>query len=310
MADYSYGFVPVWRLAAPHLGPPHPNLPTAPPPPHSSNVQAAAAGAINNLLCLPKFIASHLRATSPSSDDTSPLLSSNDTEDNPPAPPPKDVTAPTPTSNPYTWVVPESSPILASFLALVYPRGTFALSHIEALPTLEVTGRVIRAAMGYQSSKALNIARDRLAAFIHGQPVETYATACFFKFTDLARLASGRAITVTSEQWSAESKNLMGRTGLKNLSDLREKRLAGLRGILNGHPEADGHSADCIRRNMMEQVWFDKVEQVKKGLVPESELLELLEVDLRGGHCGDCLVLLGQTIQRSILAARELPRTI
>lgn len=284
-------------------------MPSAPPASQSANVQAAAAGAIHNLFCLPKFITSHLRGATSSADDTSPLLSSNN-DDDPPAPPPKDVTAPTPTTNPYTWVVPESSPILASFLALIYPRGTFSTSHADALPTLEVTGRVIRAAMGYQSSKALNIARDRLAAFMNEQPVETYATASFFKFTDLARLASTRAVTVPVEQWTSETKHLMGRAGLKNLTDLREIRLAGLRGILNGRVEVDGHSERCIRRDMMEQVWLNKVEGLKKTLEPSSELLELLEVDLRGGHCGDCLVLLGQTIQRSILAARELPRTI
>lgn len=328
-SDSSYGFVPVWRLSAPHVGPPHPNLPSFAPQQSTVN---EAAGAINGLFCLPKFITSHLRGASPlapapphrHAPDTVPLLSSecvtradHDGEgldsvpyDRPPPPPPKDITAPTPTTSPYTWAVPEHSSVLASFLSLIYPRGTFAVPAEESMPTLDVTSRVIRAAMGYQSSKALSLARDRLHAFATLQPIETYALAYFFKFTDLARLASPMAIAIHPDAWSSESKGLMGKSGVRDLLRLRESRLAGLRGVLNAPMEVDPHSEHCVRRAMIQEVWEKKVAAVKDGLQPQSDLLELLEVDLRGGHCGDCLVLLGATIQRCLLAARDLPKTI
>jgi len=135
--------------------------------------------------------------------------------------------------------------------------------------------------------------------------------ACFFKFTDLARIASQHAIAVHPDEWSKEAKSTMGRTGLKHLLQLREIRMAGLRGILNGHVESDEHhSSACVRRGMIELLWRQRADQVKEHLEANSELLELLEIDLRGGHCGDCLVNLGTTIQRCILAARDLPKTI
>ena len=321
--------MPVWRLAAPHIGPPHSNLPSTPPQQHTVNT---AAGALNNLLCLPKSITSHLRAASPSAPaptqqarpDTISLLSTHghstcsdvddsmesDSYDRPPPLPPKDVTAPTPTTSPYTWAVPEHSSILASFLSLIYPRGTFAITVEDSMPTLDVTSRVIRAAMGYQSSKAVSLARNRLYAFAAAEPVETYAMACFFKFRDLARLTSQAAIALHPEAWSSETKALMGKSGARDLMQLRESRMAGLRGILNGPMESDAHSGTCMRKAMIQELWDRKVAAMKEDLQPQSDLLELLEVDLRGGHCGDCLVLLGSTIQRCLLAAQDLPKSI
>jgi hypothetical protein len=57
-------------------------------------------------------------------------------------------------------------------------------------------------------------------------------------------------------------------------------------------------------------MWARTVEVVKAGLGAESELLELLQVDLRGGYCGDCMVVLGRTIQRCLVDARALPTSI
>jgi hypothetical protein len=166
--------------------------------------------------------------------------------------------------------------------------------------------------MGYQSSKALNTARDRLHDFIPVDPVGVYSMACFFKFTDLARLASEHAVRVHPESWSKEARVSMGKHGMKQLLTLREMRTAGLRGILNGQVEKDGHSETCVRRGMIEQLWRTRADEVKAGVVGDAggDLMELLEIDLRGGHCGDCLVNLGTTIQRCLLAARDLPKTI
>ena len=294
----SYGFVPVWRLNGDH--------PTTIPNPHAEARQPPS-GALNHLLCLPKLLASHLRSSSSASAQPPPF------DEIPPALPPKDnicVTAPTPTSSPYTWAVPETSAVLEAFLSLIYPCGTFT-SHPETpLSSLELTGRVVRAALGYQSAKALNIARDHMHGFVDAQPVEVYAMAAFFKFTDLARLASTRAIGVTSAQWGEDSRVLMGRSGAAKLEELQATRLAGLREILERPLEVDGHSSTCVRRGMMEDVWTRKEREVLESLSPSSELLELLAIDLRGGHCGDCLVQLGQTIQRCLYQARELPRSI
>ena len=206
--------------------------------------------------------------------------------------------------------MPEPAPILAALLCLLYPRGTFSTSPTDALPSLEITSRDIRAAMGYQSAKALNIARDRLHHFVNTRPVETYAMACFFKFTDLARLASATAIAVDPGQWTDEVRLTMGKTGARHLANLREMRFAGLRGILNRSMESDDHSALCVRRGMVEKLWRERADEVKAGLEPTSELVELLSIDLRGGHCGECLVNLGTTIQRCIVSARDLPKTI
>ena len=237
------------------------------------------------------------------------------TFDDRPVPPPKDsptVTAPTPTTTPYTWVVPETAPVLEAYLSLIYPRGTFTSSPEALLISLELTSRVIRAALGYQSAKALTLARDRLGDFIDSSPVDVYAMASFFKFTDLAKLASHRALRVPISSWtdSAAAGLLMSKTAWSRLEELRKTRMAGLQGILGRELEVDEHSAGCVRRGMIDEVWKRKVEQVQSALAPDSELIELLNIDLRGGHCGDCLVQLGKTIQSCLYEARELPRSI
>ncbi|KAK4686334.1 hypothetical protein P7C73_g3787, partial [Tremellales sp. Uapishka_1] len=290
-----YGFVPVWRLN----GSTSASASSPPLAPHST---------LNNLLCLPKMFAHHLSRASAASSTPQPLAP----EQGPPVPPKDVVSAPTPTTSPFIWVVPETSTILEAFLSLIYPRGTLSDSPepVSRLCTLDLTGRVIRAALGYQSTKAINVARDHLISFIEHQPVEVYAMASFFKFTDLAKLASGYALRVSSASWPIDSKLLMGKTATSRLQRLQEARIDGLNGILSKPVEVDTHSEMCVRRSMMEQVWEQKKRSLGQTLQPDSELVELLDIDLRGGHCGECLVLLASTLQRCLYEARELPRTI
>lgn len=325
--------MPIWRLnaasASTSTRPPVPtatsdlgiHVPTsrAPDGPSGSN----AINPLNSLLCLPKFLTSQLRAAAGAS--TTPCSSAaadaadvfrtpppafEDVVAAAPPPPPKDVTAPTPTVNPYTWAVPESSRVLEAFLSLIYPRGTFTRSPDSLLVDLETTARVARAAMGYQSQKALGLARDKMYSWINDDPVGVYAMAVYFRFTDLARLASTNAIRVPREEWPNGDKILMGRHGRAALQSLQQERNEGLRAILEKPMESDEHSATCVRRAMIEELWSRKRRDVEAGLRCESELLELLEVDLRGGHCGDCLVLLGKTIQRCLYEAKDLPRSV
>lgn len=141
------------------------------------------------------------------------------------------------------------------------------------------------------------------------KPIDTYAMACFFKFTDLAKMASTHAMTIPPNEWSTESRSLMGRSGVRALEGLQNARMEGLRAILSKEVKEDEHSGECVRTGMMKNVWDLKRGEVMANLKLGSELLELLEVDLRGGHCGDCLVLLGATIQESIYQARDLPKS-
>ncbi|WVQ98848.1 hypothetical protein IAU59_005979 [Kwoniella sp. CBS 9459] len=340
-----YGFVPVWRLNA--AGPStHPHSLSTPihqghpegeyqcqasaQAPAQIQAQCAAArpnttstaSSLNNLLCLPKILAStlsrappahvHHRADAPAAPAT-PVPSYDEVA--PPPPPPKDiVTAPTPTSSPYTWAVPETSHILAAFLSIIYPRGCITSHPNDMLSSLEITGRVVRAALGYQSAKALTVARDRLGVWTESHPVETYAMASFFKFTDLAKLASMRALAIPSAQWPEDAKVLMGRSATAKLVQLQSSRLDGLRTILmtNGL-EQDAHSEGCAYSALTGAVWERMTTELMGRIRPESELFELLEVELGSGGtggCGECLVLLGKSIQRCLYEARALPTTI
>lgn len=305
----------------------------APAAPRDTTVTTA----LSSLRSLPKIIASTIWVASPTSPtccnaasgspststrSSSASLPERDTLPPPPsfedvvsaaaAPvvPPKDVTAPTPTTNPYTWVVPESSAVLEAFLSLIYPRGTFTSSPTALLTDLDITARVARAALGYQSQRGLNLARDRMADFIPSDPVGVYAMAYFFRFTDLAKMASERAVAVPRAEWPRDARALMGRQGVAKLEALQSARLSGLQTFLNRAIEADGHSAACVRRPMIEELWTRKRDEVLRDLKPESELFDLLSLDLRGGHCGDCMILLGTTIKKCLTAARELPRTV
>ena len=69
-----------------------------------------------------------------------------------------------------------------------------------------------------------------------------------------------------------------------------------------------GHT--CEDTSRMRQMWSTKVDHLKTNLGAGSELLELLEVDLRGGWCEGCLVMLGRNIQWCIVQARSLPQSI
>jgi hypothetical protein len=200
--------------------------------------------------------------------------------------------------------------VLEAFLSLIYPKGTFTPSPDHLLTNLELTARVARAALGYQASKALSTARDKMAYWIPTCPLDVYGMACFFKFTDLARLASVHAVAVPRTEWSEDTRALMGRSGAVKLEELQVKRLSGLREILVKPLERDEHSAACVRTGMIEELWKRKRDELEGSLTPQSELIELLNLDLRGGHCGDCLVLLGKTIQRCLYEAKELPSSV
>jgi len=296
---YSYGFVPVWRL--------HGTNPSVTVQAQNASQQASpgtgAQGALNNLFCLPKLL-SHLRS-SPTPTSPPPGI-----DDPPPLPPKDTVTAPTPRTNPYTWLVPETAPVLEGFLSLIYPSGTFTPFPTDPLITLELTGRVIRAALGYQSAKALALARDHMSGFMMDRPVDVYAMASFFKFTDLSKLASQHGIGVPSSDWGGDTRALLGRGALARLEELQGARMGGLREIVNKEMEVDEHSAGCGKRGRLEEVWKAKVRELELGLRPDSELFELLAIDLSGEHCENCLVQLGMTIQRCLYEARELPRSV
>ncbi|OCF41428.1 hypothetical protein I317_04729 [Kwoniella heveanensis CBS 569] len=339
-----YGFVPVWRLNAAgsssfsvpiHQGQYHQSQPQAHSQAQATRpISSATANSLNNLLCLPKILAGTLSRASPAPAPSHmhtqmavppppPSSVPSYEEISPPPPPPKDavVTAPTPTTSPYTWAVPETSHILAAFLSLIYPRGCITSHPDDLLTSLEITGRVVRAAMGYQSAKALTLARDRLGAWIESQPVETYAMASFFKFADLAKLASMRALAVPSEQWPEDAKVLMGRTATGRLLQLQRTRVEGLCTILSKEMEIDAHSEGCAFSAMTKDVWTRMTGELRERVGAGSELFELLEVDLslamglggagsRKAACGECLVLLGKSIQRCLYEARDLPKSI
>jgi hypothetical protein len=156
--------------------------------------------------------------------------------------------------------------------------------------------------------------------------------ACFFKFSDLAKFSSGLAVRVPMEEWHIH-RTVMGRTGMEKLHELHDVRLEGLFEILDksltfeasqgtnevspeermcggggGGGERGGHT--CENTSRMRQMWSTKVDLLKTNIGAGSELLELLEVDLRGGWCEGCLVMLGRNIQWCIVQARGLPQSI
>lgn len=139
--------------------------------------------------------------------------------------------------------------------------------------------------------------------------------ACFFKFGDLARLASSHAVRRPVEDWNAH-RPVMGRQGLARLQALRNARIEGMRDILSAgltDPDegAPGHEGQCAGYPALQTMWASRVAELQMELGAESDLLELLDIDLRGQqHCGHCMLSLGRTIQRCLLDARELPTTI
>jgi hypothetical protein len=158
--------------------------------------------------------------------------------------------------------------------------------------------------------------------------------ACFFKFSDLAKFSSGLAVRVPMEEWH-NHRTVMGRTGMEKLHELHDVRLEGLFEILDRSlnfdaSEASGEGASaasrgvslgvdegmcggghtCENTSRMRQMWSSKVDLLKTNLGAGSDLLELLEVDLRGGWCEGCLVMLGRNIQWCIVQARGLPQSI
>ena len=294
-----------------------------PPNPHLPNpVQPQNALGLSNLI--PQIVTSLRHITAPPAAQTNNPTSVSPNTTSPPAtdavsprapsPPPKQVIAPTPTHSPYTWSVPETSFTLLAFLSLIYPSGFLTPTRQTLLTSPEVVGRVIRAAMGYQSAKALTLSRDRLSAWVHERPVDVYAMASFFKFSDLAILASGHAMKVPQTEWSEEAVKMMGRTAGARLRFLQEKRVAGLKQILEGGMEVDEHTPLCAMQVSMEGMWAERCAALARDIRPESGLGEILETDLtamgQGQACGQCLLLFGRSVRRSMLAAQELPSTI
>ena len=155
--------------------------------------------------------------------------------------------------------------------------------------------------------------------------------ACFFKFSDLAKFSSGLAVKRPMEEWHTQ-RAVMGRTGMEKLHELHDIRLEGLFEILDrsltfeasvasemgtngmshrvdeGMCGGGGHT--CENTSRVRHMWSTKVDDLKINLGAGSELLELLEVDLRGGWCEGCLVMLGRNIQWCIVQARGLPQSI
>lgn len=154
--------------------------------------------------------------------------------------------------------------------------------------------------------------------------------ACFFKFSDLAKLSSGLAVKRPMEEWHVH-RAVMGRTGMEKLHELHDIRLEGLFEILDrsstfqaseasessersegseGSEGLCGGEHTCNDTSRIRHMWSIKVEHLKTTLEAGSGLLELFEVDLRGGWCEGCLVMLGRNIQWCIVQARSLPQNI
>lgn len=168
-----------------------------------------------------------------------------------------------------------------------------------------MTALVLRAALGYQSAKAVSLARDTLGTFVSSHPVEAYACASYFRFNDTARIASRESLRVPETDWPENAKHLMGRKAVAKLKELQIERLVGLNAILDKPvPE------HCARSSMLKTVWGAKISEVKADLTPASDLVELCSIDVRGGHCGDCLQVMGQHIQMCLQDVKRLREAI
>lgn len=236
------------------------------------------------------------------------------------APPPPPPCAPTPTTSPYVWTVPEPSSILYAFLCLIYPAGILGPAPTFGLNNIDTCTKVLRAAMGYQSNKAISLARAHLWGYLYRledegekdrfyaaqsqqrggrsvfdksprdelrdcerkrtldrQAIRVYALASYFKFTDLAVLASKTACRVPRDEWSRADVSMMGRRAATRLMKLQEARrdmicrkleAAQKENIMQSacscaHPEQDG---ECGEREMMRQVWAARCAQVAEAV--------------------------------------------
>ncbi|WWC89898.1 uncharacterized protein L201_004827 [Kwoniella dendrophila CBS 6074] len=329
-----YGYVPVWRLSQAQA---QARTSTSSSNPPSVSQRISTSNGFTNLRYLPKIIANTISRNSVSltSNETTTTSSASSTcsssslsadsdqdqimdeDERPPPVPPKDhVIAPTPTSSPYVWVVPESSYVLMAFLSLIYPPGIIARDpDDDLLNSLEITSKVIRASLGYQSFKALNKSRNQLSKFIKENPIDVYALSCFFKFEDLIKLSSIECLKIPFKFWSEESKLLMGKSNQKILIKLQELRLNGLKTILSKNRllEIDNHLLNCENKYKLGEKWNQITETISDIITPDSDLLELLEIDLSNediGNCPKCLNSLGKNTQRCLIQARELPRSL
>ncbi|XAO22598.1 hypothetical protein I312_101371 [Cryptococcus bacillisporus CA1280] len=117
-------------------------------------------------------------------------------------------------------------------------------------------------------------------------------------------------LSETPSQWPEDARVLMGRTSASKPMALQSARLTGLKQILSGPIEEDEHAHTCVRFPMARHVWRRMADETCKKVCADSDLIELLDVDLRGFHCGECLILLGQSVQRCLYEARELRRVV
>jgi hypothetical protein len=145
--------------------------------------------------------------------------------------------------------------------------------------------------------------------------------ACFFKFGDLAKLASYHAREVSRQTWRGDSRALMGRGGMDSLVQLQKKRKDGYRLILERslRMEEDDHCHDCESWVMMKGMWEKRVQEVMNGLEGSEEGVEggqnplksLLQLELTGGgYCGECISLMGRTIQMCLMEGERLPQCV
>lgn len=175
--------------------------------------------------------------------------------------------------------------------------------------------------MGYQSNKAISLARAHLWGYLYRledeeeqdrfasvqqqqartvfgptpreamhaferrrtldrQAVRVYALASYFKFTDLAIVASQTAFRVPRDEWSRSDVAMMGRTAAGRLVRLQEARRDAVSHTLEAAQReqimqsqcvaAPGSNVGCDAREGMKQVWSTRCAQVSEA-VDEAE---------------------------------------
>ena len=280
----------------------------------TSTRSSSPSSSLGSLLRIPKIVADFLpkpcstRIAASGCRDPVALSEKFDYTGPPPTPPTKDdVSAPTPTTSPYVWLVPETSGVLLAFLALIYP--SLAVSGSAPLTSTHAIGRVIRAAMGYQSTRAINRARTRLAEQVDIDPVGVYAMASFFNFAELAKLASMQAASVSEDQWTEADVRVMGTTARRALCDLQCTRREGLANVLTTPMAVDEHSLSCSGMTQVQTIWREHAARLVN--VPQGQqIAEMLNVNIESVQCASCLKAVGQMVRHCVVALEQLPRSV